>query len=178
MNHSRRPHNGLACLRKQVLNIFRNTACPLVLFSALFLCALFAQQGHAAEENSPELLAKRYNLAKIYFHNLTTYGNIARSRVKWENTIRKFRKIYLAVPKQELGMSSLFMMGRIYHEMSWRFNSPHDLDEAIAYYEDVAILFPESELADDALYLLGWIYLNDKEDKQHAAVTFYQITCQ
>jgi len=139
---------------------------------------LFAQQGHAAEENSPELLAKRYNLAKIYFHNLTTYGNIARSRVKWENTIRKFRKIYLAAPKQELGMSSLFMMGRIYQEMSWRFNNPHDLDEAIAYYEDVAILFPESELADDALYLLGWIYLNDKEDKQHAAVTFYQITCQ
>jgi N-acetylmuramoyl-L-alanine amidase len=70
------------------------------------------------------------------------------------------------------------MMGRLYYDKYIRFHNPLDLDEAIAYYDDVTLLFPNSHLADDALYILGQIYLNDKNAPKLASEAFYQITCQ
>jgi N-acetylmuramoyl-L-alanine amidase len=127
--------------------------------------------------DSAHLLEKRYSLAKMYYHNLQTYKRLGNSRMRWEKTVRAFRKIYLTLPKDELGMTSLFMMGRVYHEMYLRFQNQIDLEEAMAYYDDVALLFPQSRLADDALYILAQIYLVDKEDSQRAAETFFQISC-
>jgi N-acetylmuramoyl-L-alanine amidase len=148
-----------------------------------FLCAVFVLllavtvPLRAAEKTDDSVLEKRYHIAKAYYHNLQQYHRLGKSRPRWENTVRSFRRIYLARPKDELGLKSLFMMGRLYYDLYARFHKPVDLDEALAYYDDVTLLFSQSPLADDALYIMGQIYLNDKNDPQRAAESFMQITC-
>jgi N-acetylmuramoyl-L-alanine amidase len=144
----------------------------------LFLVLTQAAPLKAAEEISDSVLEKRYRMAKVYYHNLQHNYKLGKSHPRWDKTVRAFRQIYLARPKDDIGMNSLFMMGRLYYEIYIRFHNPLDLDEAIAYYDDVTLLFPTSHLADDALYILGQIYLNDKNDPKLAAEAFYQITCQ
>jgi N-acetylmuramoyl-L-alanine amidase len=144
----------------------------------LFLLLSPAAPLAAAEDVSDAALDKRYRVAKVYYHNLQHHYKLGKSRPRWNTTVRAFRQIYLARPKADIGMNSLFMMGRLYYDMYTRFHNPLDLDEAIAYYDDIALLFPASHLADDALYILGQIYLNDKNDPKRAADAFFQITCQ
>lgn len=131
----------------------------------------------AAADTSDSVLEKRYQIAKAYYHNLQQHYRLGKSRPRWENTIRAFRRIYLARPKDALGSKSLFMMGRLYYDLYARFHKPVDLDEALAYYDDVTLLFSQSPLADDALYIMGQIYLHDKNNAQRAAEFFMQITC-
>jgi N-acetylmuramoyl-L-alanine amidase len=144
----------------------------------LFLLLTPAAPCKAAEEISDSVLEKRYRIARVYYHNLQQHYKLGKSHPRWDKAVRAFRQIYLARPKDDIGMNSLFMMGRLYYDIYIRFHNPLDLDEAIAYYDDVTLLFPNSHLADDALYILGQIYLNDKNAPKLAAEAFYQITCQ
>jgi len=156
------------------------TSLPAVmlLFFFLILAAGCFTEAQARTSTDGRVLEKRYHLAKFYYHNLQAGKNMGRARENWENGIRVFRQIYLANPKHEAAESSLFMMGRMYHEMYSRFNNPLDLGEAVTYYQDVAFLSPTSSLADDALYLLGRVYLTDKNDRNRAVETFSIITRQ
>jgi N-acetylmuramoyl-L-alanine amidase len=149
---------------------------PVLVF--MTLCPGITPFISPAAAGTKNVLEKRYNLAKIYYQNLSTHKSLGKSRARWESNIGNFRKIYLAAPKEELGMRSLFMMGRLHYEMYRRFYQASDLEDAIAYYDDVALLFPEASLADDALYILGMLYLHDKKNRQRASDTFFQITCQ
>ncbi len=144
----------------------------------LFLLLTPAAPVKAAEDISDSVLEKRYRIARVYYHNLQHHYKLGKSHPRWDRAVRAFRQIYLARPKDDIGMNSLFMMGRLYYDIYIRFHNPLDLDEAIAYYDDVTLLFPNSHLADDALYILGQIYLNDKNDPKLASEAFYQITCQ
>lgn len=136
---------------------------------------LLVSPAAANQDASTEVLQKRYDLAKAYYYNLSDRNESGESRANWDNAIGMFRKIYLAQPKHDLALASLFLMGRMYYEMYERFNNPLDLGEAITYYQDVALLFPEDRLADDALYLLGRMYLDEKKDRERAAKTFTRI---
>ena len=67
------------------------------------------------------------------------------------------------------------MLGRMHSDMYDRNKNPLDLGESIAYYEDIVSLFPRHNLADDALYTIGLIYLKDKEAPEKASRTFAKI---
>ncbi|PIE73520.1 MAG: hypothetical protein CSA20_02650, partial [Deltaproteobacteria bacterium] len=53
--------------------------------------------------------------------------------------------------------------------MYQRFDNKDDLKEALDYYEDIARLFPEHLLSDDAYYTIGQIYLKDLKDPKNSA---------
>ena len=93
----------------------------------LFLLLTPAAPLKAAEDISDSVLEKRYRLARVYYHNLQHHYKLGKSRPKWDKTVRAFRQIYLASPKDDIGMNSLFMMGRLYYDMYTRFHSPLDL---------------------------------------------------
>jgi tetratricopeptide (TPR) repeat protein len=121
----------------------------LPVFALLFLLLFPAAPLQAAEEDiSDSVLEKRYRIAKIYYHNLQHYYKLGKSHPRWDKAVRAFRQIYLARPKDDIGMNSLFMMGRLYYDKYIRFHNPLDLDEAIAYYDDVTLLFPNGLLPD------------------------------
>ncbi len=128
-------------------------------------------------ETSPDFssLEKRYQQAKFYYNELHTNTTLGASRGNWMNGVRNFRKIYLSGPKSDFAAPSLYMLGRMYSKMYRRFKNDLDIQEAISYYRDVSDLFPDNSLADDALYAVGNLYLNKKNNPQKAAEHYTRI---
>ena len=151
----------------------------ILLIAMLLAVSPGAAPSPAAAAAGPAIsLQKQYDQAKANYEQLRNQKkqkNNDPPRTSWEASVGLFRTIYLAEPKEELGISSLFMMGRLYHDMFGRFRNMHDLEEAIAYFQDVVTLSPQSRLADDALYRLGLIYVTDKDDREQAARFFSRI---
>jgi len=56
-----------------------------------------------------------------------------------------------------------------------KFGTDIDLKESISYFHDVADLFPDNRLADDALYAVGNLYLNQKKSPEKAAKSYGRI---
>jgi N-acetylmuramoyl-L-alanine amidase len=141
----------------------------------LLLAVLLGSPPPAAADLSRETVAKQYQQAVAYYHNLTANSVRAGERENWRTGIRSFQRIVRAHPAHELAPSCLFMLGRLHHDLYRRFANPLDLGEAVAYFQDIVLLFPDHRLADDALFKMAEIYLKDKKEKDEAARTFARI---
>ncbi len=143
----------------------------LLLLLSLWCWIVFPPRANAGTSLTVD---KQYHQAKAYYANLQSTKNDF-PRDNWLKGVRAFRKIYMANPEHPLAPSCLYMLGRIYRTMFERQGNILDLGESIAYYEDVATLFPQHRLADDALYALATIYLSDKGDDRQAVKLFTKI---
>lgn len=157
----------------------------MVFFLLLALAAISGGQAAAAKDEGAQLSrvadqgsVLQYKEAKNFFSRLEEDQALAQDRQNWLNGIRNFRKIYLADTKAALAPSCLFMMGRMYHRMYQLFRQPLDLDEAISYFNDVASLFPENSLADDALLAVAEIWNTEKNNPERAAEVYSSILKQ
>ena len=74
-----------------------------------------------------------------------------------------------------LAPSALFMIARLYHEMYGQFKIPMDLGESIAYYEDIVSLYSQNRLADDAIFAIANILMEDRQNHKKAARVFKRI---
>ena len=120
-------------------------------------------------------ISKRYDEAKFFYNQLQTNTTLSSSRDNWLKGTRNFRRIYLFSPKSDLAPACLFMLGRVYGDMYERFHNGLDLEESISYYKDLARLFPQHRLADDAYFSLGRIYLEKKNDPQKSSEFLTEI---
>ncbi len=120
-------------------------------------------------------LESHYQQAKFFFNQLKTTSTLGASRDNWLKGAGNFRRIYLAEPKSDLAPACLLMLGRLYSDMYRTFGKGIDLGEAISYYRDVDALFPGNRLADDALFAVGLLLLEDVRDPQRAAKSFGRI---
>ncbi len=120
-------------------------------------------------------LETHYEQAKFFYNQLKINTTLGSSRDNWLKGAGNFRRIYLAEPKSDLAPACLLMLGRLYADMYRAFNKGIDLGEAISYYRDVDALFPGNRLADDALFAVGLLLLNDVQDPQRAAKSFRKI---
>jgi N-acetylmuramoyl-L-alanine amidase len=114
-------------------------------------------------------LEGRYDQAKVYHRKVAGSKSLATERQNWLTAIRNFRKIYQNNRSHRLAPPSLLRVGLIYQEMFGHFNNPLDLGEAIAYYEDLISLYAKSRLADDALFAIANIYLENRQAEKKAA---------
>jgi N-acetylmuramoyl-L-alanine amidase len=104
-----------------------------------------------------------------------TFKEKGGERERWLIGVNSFHRIYRSHPAHELAPNCLFMLGRIYHDMARRFEDPLDLGEAVAYFQDVFLLFPEHLLADDAMFRVAEIYLHDRKAAEEAIKVFNRI---
>ncbi|MFT5725998.1 MAG: N-acetylmuramoyl-L-alanine amidase [Desulforhopalus sp.] len=133
----------------------------------------FAQsEGSAA----PPSVSKRYGEAKFYYNQLQTNSKLSATRENWLKGTRNFRRIYLSSPKSKFAAPCLFMLGRLYKDMSEIFRKPIDLDESISYYKDIVRLFPQSKLADDAYFELANIFLHQNDPKRSSEFLIEIVT--
>jgi len=116
-----------------------------------------------------------YQAAKAYFSRLERDTTLGRDRSNWLVGIRKFRRLYLADSTSDLAPSCLYMMARMYRRMYQQFNLPIDITEAIDYFNDVASIFPTSNLADDALFSVAEIERIDRDDPGRAAKIYQKV---
>jgi len=153
------------------------------LFITIFSCLLVSFISYNSALSAPledpyngrSNLLKHYQQAKFFYNQLKTTSTLGASRDNWLKGAGNFRRLYLAEPKSELAPSCLFMLGRLYFDMFKKFGKGIDLGEAISYYRDVDALFPGSRLADDALFAVGIILLNEVHDPKRAAKSFIRI---
>lgn len=100
-----------------------------------------------------------YRLAKSEYDRLAKNPRLRTHRKAWIQLISKFRKVYLAYPNnKKVAPKALFMMARCYSELYGYSGASKDIKEAIERYQVLTERFPESYLADDALYSSGDLY--------------------
>ncbi|MGV1100414.1 N-acetylmuramoyl-L-alanine amidase [Thiovibrio sp. JS02] len=151
-----------------------HTARLLLSFLICFLLFPCPISARVAGQPSQDQLTKQYAQAKAYYQGLRK-GARKENRENWLTCVTAFRSIYKAAPEHEVGTKSLFMLGKVYHDMFRLGKNPLDLSEAIAYYEDIPTLFPKHRLADDALFALGIIHATDKNDPGKAGKIYAKI---
>ena len=120
-------------------------------------------------------MASRYNQGKYYFNLLQENASLAAKRDNWLKCINIFKDLYLENPDHSLAPASLYMICRTRLRMFDRFHNISDLDAAINQLQNLAKFFPDSRLADDALFALGQLYLDNKNDRQQAVQYFSQV---
>jgi len=141
----------------------------------IFLLIIPSYPGKAwAESRVPDLIGKRFDLATYRYNNLS-FNQGEKSRDRWLNCVKSLRMEYHRDPGHAKAPFALFMLGRIYEDMYSRFHDPRDLTEAAGYYEDLALIFPKDNLADDALLNLGTICLEKKSNGKKAETIFARI---
>jgi len=116
-----------------------------------------------------------YNQGRVYFKQLQENATLAASRDNWLKCINIFQNIYSENPSHRLAPANLYMISRVRLQMFDRFQVASDLDEAIAQLQNLAKLFPSDRLADDALFALGQLYLDNKKDHYQAAQYFRRV---
>lgn len=138
--------------------------CKPVFF--LILMMLFApllQKGALARPSFSDLLNKRYDLGLALYHNLNIDPGSRGDSPRWRHCADYFRSVYHMSPSHPRAPLSLYMLARIYEELYRQSKSPLDRGESVAYYEDLAVIFPKHRLADDALLALGRMALAQQD---------------
>jgi len=155
------------------IRVLPNQFIFILLLTASLLPLFCSVPSYGEEENGfgahLSQTEQRYKKAKDYYYQLRRDETIQDNRVNWIQGAREFRQIYLNDPKGELAPNCLFMLGTMHYRMYLHFQFPEDIKEALTYYQDVWLLFPDNSLADDALYWSGEIYLKEKNNPNRAA---------
>ncbi len=146
-----------------------------LLLALVVFCTFSSLEIHASEFQTGSPIKTLYQAAKDNYYRLERDHQYGGERNNWLAGVRQFRKIYLQQPKGPYAPSSLYMMGRMQKKMFDQFHYPIDLEHALDYFHDVASIFPNNKLADDALYNQAAIYQFDKKDDQLAANHFLEI---
>lgn len=147
---------------------------PLMLLLTLFGSAnqLFAQNNSFGSHLSAA--ESRYKDAKDYYYQLRRDKTIQDNRHNWTEGTGVFRQIYLDDPKGELAPNCLFMLATMHYRMYLRFQLQSDLNEAVTYYRNVWLYFPDNTLADDAMYWAAEIHEKYGKDPNQAAQLYAQ----
>lgn len=155
--------------------IHRSSLITLFIIS-LFLGGPTSTFSQSEGSGSPPSVSKRYGEAKFYYNQLQTNTKLSATRENWLKGTRNFRRIYLSSPKSKFAAPCLFMLGRLYKDMSETFRKPIDLDESISYYKDIVRLFPQSKLADDSYFKLANIFLHQNDPKKSSEFLIEIVT--
>ncbi len=144
----------------------RHTVRTSIQFPHLLVFLLsfaFTIQGTAA---AADFIDKRYDLATACYNGLKFDHERSKQRTEWLICADKYRQLYHERPTHEKAAACLYRLGRIYEEMYRRFHLSYDRQEAVAYYEDLQVIFPRSNLADDVIYRIAGIRIgqNRKEE--------------
>jgi N-acetylmuramoyl-L-alanine amidase len=158
----------------QRVNILRRFApsCCLHLLLALLLAAAPAWTATAGLPADP--VSGQYAKARETFQGLQQNAQ-GLDRNNWLACAESFRILARTHPRHDIGPRALFMLARTYHEMSRRFANPPDLGEASSVYEDVATLFPDHFLADDALFALASLLAREQNEPERAGRIYARI---
>ena len=116
-----------------------------------------------------------YREAKDFYYKLERDHSTGGNRSNWLKGIRNFRRIYLADQHGALSPSCLYMIGKMYRSTYRKFKIPIDLDESISSLNDLVSNFPQSSLADDALFTLADIELTDRGNPLKASKIYKKV---
>lgn len=95
-------------------------------------------------------------------------------RIYWSNISKGLQNL-LEDADPKLKVRIYFILGELYRDLRKITLSPYDFESAIEYYKKVYTEFPDSNLADDAIYYTGKLYLEVENDTDTAIKYFKMI---
>jgi N-acetylmuramoyl-L-alanine amidase len=134
------------------------------LFVAVLLFASFCPFPHANATDG----AGAYESAKKKLAVLNASEKQLSRRDCWLSVIESFATVYLEYPAYEKSDDAVYMVGMLYgrlYERSWVKN---DLNKAVEAFGRLVRDYPDSTLADDALYEIAEITRGDFKDPKEA----------
>jgi N-acetylmuramoyl-L-alanine amidase len=145
---------------------FRSLRCPVSL-TALLLAAVafglsFFSPYPAAAGDDPE---ERYLEARKNFLALEKSPQRLQ-RSSWQPILDQFKQLYKGHPATPTGEKSMFMAGRVYISLYQWSGSGGDLDQAVDHFTRFINHYPQSSLADDALYKLAEIQFRYRKNPE------------
>lgn len=141
----------------------------------IVLSLVFAFLFPMASLGATDKVSKQYRLAKGRYNTLLEIRGQGGERAQWQAVLRVFQNISQEHPKHDKAAASLYLAGMVSHASHARFQNPLDLGEAIISLKDLATLYPQHPLADDALFFLSNIYLTDKGKPDLASRTLAKV---
>ena len=99
--------------------------------------------------------AQSYSSIRNDYRELTASVTLQKKRTNWEKLIRKFSNFIQQNPTDPSLDKAMYLLGRTWDGLSLASGSRHDASMAITSYESMITNFPESSLADDALFHAG-----------------------
>jgi len=137
----------------------------LILILALWSWGGMVSLGKAAL--TEQELEYRYNQNRQAFQALEKSPQKI-VRQNWQPLIDRFVDIYRQNPQSSWGEKSMFMVGRIFYLLFQKGGPESDLDSALDHFSRVTNNYPQSPLADDALYYSAEIYFLYKKNPEKA----------
>ena len=115
-------------------------------------------------------LENKYNQTREAFYALDRSPQRGQ-RQQWQFLIEGFKEIYKQHPETPWGEKSMFMTGRVAYVLYQWSGMESDLDLALDHFSRFVNHYPQSLLADDALYLSAEIFLLHKKNLEKARET-------
>lgn len=114
---------------------------------------------------APDRSSDAYKKAANFYNSLKNAGKKP-SKAEWEKSLTRFKDVYSKYPRGSKTPEALYMSGLVNEELYKKHGSAKNKKSAVEYYRLLVRLFPESSLADDALFNSGGLNLSDKNVKE------------
>jgi len=99
--------------------------------------------------------AENYSSLRYDYQQLIKSVQLQQQRIHWEKLIDRFDHYNDSHPHNKNFEKSLFLLARTWDGLSRVSGNDHDASQAFDHYINMVDRFPQSQLADDALYLAG-----------------------
>ncbi len=141
----------------------------IVIYILTFLCLLspaivFAESAEQA-----------YQKARDSYYSLQNSSRKQMYREQWERVYSQFESVYKRFPKSKRGADSLYMCGKTTSGLYGISRIKPDAERAVEIFEQMAEIYPESSLADDALLKAGKLLEQALNNKQRAYIVYDRL---
>ncbi|NOQ40992.1 MAG: AMIN domain-containing protein [Desulfuromusa sp.] len=123
-------------------------------------------------------IAEKYSALRYDYQQLIKSSQLQRQRTNWEKLIERFDRHIAQSPQDKNNEKALFLLARTWDGLSKASGSRSDARKAVDRYVDMVDLFPQSQLADDALFFAGQASEYRLKDKAAAYSYYHRLVMQ
>lgn len=134
----------------------------------IIICLLFLFNGMNQGSAFGDEVDHLYDKAAEKYYELFRNHNFSQKTENWLTTIKQFKLIYTAFPNHSQAPKSLFNIGKLYRALYQLNKREIYLDRSNIAFRTMVSKYPNSDLSDDAQYLLGENYELFKKDNDLA----------
>lgn len=127
-----------------------------------------------AHAQTPSALESRYVEARRQYQKLVSRLDVAENRPLFRKNMENFQEILRQDGADRLADRCLFMIAQSYHHLYDAQKLEEDYKNALVFYKQTALRYPQSPLADDALFLSG--VLLEARNPADAYVEFERVS--
>lgn len=125
---------------------------------AIIFLGIFISSSYASAAPDPSLAP--YKKAAEYYHKLEgAKKNVSRREL--ERSLEMFKAVYKKYPRAAKTPSAIFMSGQLHGDLYARYHRKVDKESALTIYRILVRSYPDSPLADDALFNSAELRLMD-----------------